>query len=654
MNAALAIAATDTAPDAESVATHALPQAAEPATVVAANEPDNNQGSHQDKLAELAISSVVSPLHLPLEQLISLTEAAQRNGQTEQALQLYHQWTQESNHPQRHLALFNYGSMLQSLGNHPLAVDIYRQCLAIAPGFARSGINLGLALENLGRSDEALQCWSHIVSARFVQADSDAALVVTALNHIGRLQETLKRYELSEAALEQSLQLDPNQPGVIQHWIHIRQKACRWPVYTALPRVNMNKMLMSTSPLAQLAVDDDPLKQLLVASSFVERTYSFKQEYLSRGRQYRHERLRLGYVSGDLCTHAVGLLLAEFFEAHDRSKFELFAYDFSIEDGTAQRQRLKSAFEHVRAIHRLTDRQVAEVVLHDEIDILIDLHGASSGARPGIFALHPAPLQGTYLGFIGTTGMPWFDFVVADRYVLPESITPYFTETPLYVDGSFLPLTSHRAEPRLSSRAALGLPQDGFVMASFGNIYKINEALFKTWLEILREVPQATLWLINDNSLATHNLRSYAQQSGINPARIVFTPRVAHEEFRGQLRLADVFLDTFPYNCGSTTNDVIEAGTPMVTLSGNSMVSRMGGSILKSLGRDQTIANSFEQYKQMTIALAQSHARNQAESGTTEHQRNRIDPQQIVQARTRMLRSLEDGLLQLQRQKSTG
>jgi predicted O-linked N-acetylglucosamine transferase (SPINDLY family) len=126
--------------------------------------------------------------------------------------------------------------------------------------------------------------------------------------------------------------------------------------------------------------------------------------------------------------------------------------------------------------------------------------------------------------------------------------------------------------------AALGLPQDGFVMASFGNIYKINEALFKTWLEILREVPQATLWLINDNSLATHNLRRYAQQSGIDPARIVFTPRVAHEEFRGQLRLADVFLDTFPYNCGSTTNDVIEAGTPMVTLSGNSMVSRMGGS----------------------------------------------------------------------------
>jgi predicted O-linked N-acetylglucosamine transferase (SPINDLY family) len=180
--------------------------------------------------------------------------------------------------------------------------------------------------------------------------------------------------------------------------------------------------------------------QLLTAFAFVERTYSFKEEFLSQGRQYSHARKRIGFVSGDLCVHAVGLLLAELIEGIDRSKNEVVAYDFSPEDGTAHRTRLKNAFDHVRSIHTLTDRQVAEQVLEDEIDVLIDLHGLSSGARPGIFALHPAPRQGTYLGFIGTTGMPWFDFVIADLYALPQELAQYFTEKPLHVEGSFIPL----------------------------------------------------------------------------------------------------------------------------------------------------------------------------------------------------------------------
>ena len=179
-------------------------------------------------------------------------------------------------------------------------------------------------------------------------------------------------------------------------------------------------------------------------------------------------------------------------------------------------------------------------------------------------------------------------------------------------------------------------------------------SLFTNWMKILKSVPQSVLWMVDDNAQATTSLQRFAQRMGVPISQLKFTPRVSPSQFRQQLKCADIFLDTYPYNCGSTTNDVIEAGTPMVTLSGNTMVSRMGGSILKSLGRDQTIATTFEEYKQMTIALAQHHALNPAESGANEPRRSRIDPQQIVQARMRMLRSLEDGLLQLHRQKSTG
>jgi predicted O-linked N-acetylglucosamine transferase (SPINDLY family) len=335
----------------------------------------------------------------------------------------------------------------------------------------------------------------------------------------------------------------------------------------------------------------------------VERTYGFKEEFLSKGREYRHERLRIGYVSGDLCVHAVGLLLPELLEGHDKSKFEIYGYDFSPEDGTAHRERLKKAFDHLRPIHTLTDRQVAELVLADEIDVLIDLHGLSSGARPGIFALHPAPKQGTYLGFIGTTGMPWFDFVIADRYALPEELTPYFTEKPLYVEGSFIPLTRDDTPVREATRAEFGLPDDAFVMAAFGNVYKITPEMFETWMEILKVIPRAVLWLIDDNPTTTANIKKHAFAAKADLSRILFTARSAHSEYKAKLTLADVFLDNFPYNCGSTNNDVINANLPIVTRSGLSLVSRMGGSLMNELDIPELINNSTNEYIKCCINL---------------------------------------------------
>jgi len=541
---------------------------------------------------------------LPLGELMTVSESLQSSGMTDAALELYEVWISNTSDSNKSLAMFNYGSLLQSTGKTVEAEKVYRDCLVERPYFAQPCINLGLILERRGEREQAISVWSGLLSSEAGKQDVPADMLVVAWNHIGRVREDLKQYQLAEMALVKSLSLNPDQSGVIQHWIHIRQKACEWPVYQSLPGISQNQMLMATSPLAMLAYSEDPVQQLLTAHSFVGRTYSFKEERLCAGRTYVHKRTRIGYISGDLCVHAVGLLLAELLEGHDREKFEIYAYDFSLEDGTPHRQRLKNAIDNIRFVHTLTDRQVAEVVLHDEIDVLIDLHGLSSGARPGIFALHPAPLQGTYLGFIGTTGMPWLDFVITDVHAFPSELEPYFSEKPLRLSSSFIPLTPDSDVPLTVSRLQYGLPENAFVMAAFGNSYKFTQEMFSLWLDIVNEIPHAVLWLVDDNPATTSNLKAFIYRSGAPEERIVFTPRAHYEEYKQRLKIADIFLDTFPYNCGSTTNNVVQAGLPMVTMFGKTMVSRMGLSILSSMDLAYYCVNNFMEYKDRVIEIA--------------------------------------------------
>jgi predicted O-linked N-acetylglucosamine transferase (SPINDLY family) len=227
---------------------------------------------------------------------------------------------------------------------------------------------------------------------------------------------------------------------------------------------------------------------------------------------------------------------------------------------------------------------------------MVDLHGLSAGARPGIFALHPAPKQGTYLGFIGTTGMPWFDFVITDRHALPPEHTEYFMEKPLYVEGSFIPLTPPDENLPVVTRADVGLPEDAFVMGAFGNVYKITPEMFAVWMKLIKEIPDSLLWLIDDNPTTTENLKNHARLANVDLSKIKFSARTGHSEFNARLKLCNVFLDTFPYNCGSTSNDVIRANIPLATLYGRTMVSRMGLSISKSCSSNHLISVDVDEY----------------------------------------------------------
>ncbi len=552
----------------------------------------------------------VEDIHqLGLDQVIQLAEQFQRAGRSADAIALYTLWNQNSPSSDRHIGWFNQGVMQLNAGDIDGAEHAYRCSLDLYPGFAQARINLGLLLERKGLHDDAMLQWSQVAASGYLQGAANVDLQTLALNHIGRLQEQLKHYDLAEHALTQSLQLNPRQADALQHWVHLRSKQCKWPVMQAMHGVTVNAMLTHTSPLAMLALHDDPALQLMAAQSFVQRKFNLPTQRLCVNAPYKHERIRIGYLSGDLCTHAVGLLMADLLEAHDLSQFEIYAFDYSIEDGSEYRQRLKNAFDHFIDIRAMDDSQAAAAIAHAEIDVLLDLHGLSSGARPGILAMQAAPLQGTYLGFIGTTALPWVQFVVTDRFALPEALTPYFSEKPLYVDGSFLPLNHTPTPPYTQTRTELGLPEDAFVMACFNNVYKFNTEMFATWMNILKRVDDAVLWLLDDNPSATRELKKQVAYHGVPLDRVVFAKRTSHSEYRARMQLADVFLDTTPYNSGSTARDVLDCGLPMVTLSGRTFVSRMAGSLLHSIGLDELITSSHDEYENLVVDLAADRAR---------------------------------------------
>ena len=549
---------------------------------------------------------------MPLLDLISRAETLNNAGLVDSSIALYRQWIASVSGPQQALifvAQFNLGVLLGAKSDHVGAEAAYRAAVTINPKLFEAWFNLGSQLESLRRPNEALACWQSVADHPGLELTEQRDMLVQLLNRIGRLAEIEQRYPLAEASLRRSLELDPQQPSALQHWIQLRHRQCIWPVNQPFGGVSANAMIMATSPLTMLNAQDDPALQLLAAHSLLERKLQKTRGDLAAGRNYQHPRLRIGYLSGDLCTHAVGLLLADLLEQHDRKRVEVYAFCSSIEDRTAYRERLKASFEHFERIVDLSDEQAAQRILDCEIDLLIDMHGPSAGARQGILALRPAPVQATWLGFIGTTGLPWIDYVIADRFALPPTLQPLFSEKVLYLEHCFLPGDRKREVGPPVSRAEAGLPEDAFIFASFNNAYKMNPVMFGIWMRLLHAVPGSVLWLLDDNPTATANLAAFALERGIAPNRLIFAPRTTIAKYRAQLPLADLFLDNHPYNAGSTANDVLWAGTPLLTYSGKTFVSRMGGSLLTALGLPELVTYSHLQYEETAIALARDPAR---------------------------------------------
>jgi len=463
-------------------------------------------------------------------------------------------------------------------------------------------------IERQGRKPQALVIWQSMIDHPLVSPDREREMYLMVRNNMGRLCEELREFSQAEQHLEASLRCDPDQPKVIQHWVHLRQKQCSWPVFAGLPAPDASELLKWTSPLAMLSASDDAGLQLATAQRFVKERVNLRVSDLSPKAPYRHGRLRVAFLSSDFCLHAVSLLTVELFELLDRSRFEVWGFCWSREDGSELRKRVIASFDHFVSIKTMSDEAAAMAIREAEIDILIDLQGITSGARPDILSYRPAPIQMTYLGFPGSTGHPCIDYVIGDRFLIPPDVSPYYSEKPAYIDKVFQCSDRKRPIGALPTRAQCGLPEDAFVYCSFNNNYKFTPQVFDCWLRILQQVPSSVLWLLADNQWSQAALTERARAAGIDTARLIFAPRVAPSDYLARYTAADLFLDTYPFNAGTTANDALWMGLPVLTLSGKPFASRMAGALLHAAGLDSLITYDLAAYETRAVALGQDRA----------------------------------------------
>ncbi len=547
----------------------------------------------------------------PLPQVMEAASRLQAAGALDAAAMLYQAWVAATASPLRHVACFNWGAILGELRRPTEAETVYRMALGLAPNFAQARLNLGHQLEHQGREEEALAEWRTVYDNEAPESlgAEPQSLRLHAFNNAARLLEQLKRYDESEALMRRSLELDPRQSDVAQHYVHIRQKQCAWPVYQTFGDVTHNHLLMSTSLLGMLDESDDPALQLLTAQRFVlEKVAKVTEPPLHKGRT-REGKIKIGYLSGDLHMHAVGLLTAELYELHDKSKFEVHAFSWSREDGTPLRARIKAAMDSYTSLHGVPDRRAAELIAEAGIDVLVDLQGLTSGARAGILAYRGAPIQVSYLGLPATSAIPGVDWILADRFVMPPESLPYHTEKPIYLPHSYQVSDRKRVASTPPTRTEAGLPEDGFVFCAFNNNHKMSEQVWRCWMRVLRQVPKSVLWLLADNPFAKANLTRVAVEEGIAPERLVFAGRAQPVDYLARFQLADLFLDTFPYNAGTTASDCLWMGTPILTRSGKTYISRMAGSLLTAVGLPDLITTTIEEYEQRAVQIGIQPAR---------------------------------------------
>ena len=536
-------------------------------------------------------------------ELIDYTSRLEAAGLSPLSALLYQTWLSRNQSPYAHAVNFNLGATLSNLGDISGAEAAYRRAIAMAPTFAQPRLNLGLLFERSGQVDAAIDEWKWIVG-NCPRDEATSPLVQLAMNHLGRVLEGRKQFPEAETYLTQSLLLNPSQPDVLHHWVFLRQKQCAWPVYAELPGVSKDAMHEATSALAMLSVSDDPRDQLHAAQQFVETKLAKNLPHLSDGRGYGHKKLRVAYCSSDFCLHPVSLLTVQLFELHDRDAFEVYGFCWSPEDGSAIRARVKQGMDHFFSIHQLGDEAAARLIRSHEIDILVDLQGQTSGARANILGYRPAPIQITYLGLPATTALPSIDYVIADEFLIPASEAQFYTEEPLYMPHVYQVSDRKRAAGPRPTRASCGLPETGFVFCSFNNSYKYTPEVFAVWLSLLQEVPGSVLWLLADNPWAEKNLRQVAEAQGFAPDRLVFATRVSPENYLARYLIADLFLDTFPFNAGTTANDCLWMGCPLVTYTGRSFGSRMAGALLTAAGLSELITYNLEDYQALALALA--------------------------------------------------
>ena len=385
-------------------------------------------------------------------------------------------------------------------------------------------------------------------------------------------------------------------------------KICSWSGL-AESLENISKKVVSNekvaTPFSLLALNDDALLHKKSSEIYVQSRYPFNPVLETILKRPQGQKIRVGYFSADFHNHATANLMAELFELHDKSQFELVGFSFGPITNDEMRQRLEKSFDQFIEVANKSDIEIAQLSRDLNIDIALDLKGFTQDARTGIFAHRAAPIQVNYLGYPGTMGADYIDYIIADKTLIPPELQSHYSEKVISLPNSYQVNDRQRIiSDKQFTRQELGLPENGFVFCCFNNNYKILPATFEGWMRILRAVEGSVLWLLQDNSWVVENLKKEAEKQDIVPDRLVFSERLPLPEHLARHSQADLFLDTAPYNAHTTTSDALWVGLPVLTLMGRSFASRVAGSLLNAVGLSELITGTQEEYEALAIELA--------------------------------------------------
>ena len=484
-------------------------------------------------------------------------------------------------------------------GEFEAAEQLIGEALKLDPNSPELWSNRGTAQAAAKHHEAAIASFSRALQLNpgFLGAQANRA---HALFELQRYAEAIPDYEALLAR-------DPNHAYSAGNLVFCRLQCCDWSNFESDRRIMLARLRAGQRvlpPVLSVALLDSAADQL-TAAQIVSRDKFPPARPLWRGEIYRHDRIRLAYVSADFHAHATAVLMAGVFEQHDHSRFETIAISFGRDDGSRLRGRVANAFDSFIDARGKSDGEIAQTIREREIDIAIDLKGYTSEARPTVFSLRPAPIQVNYLGFPGTMGAPFMDYLIADRTVAPDAHKAFYSEQIVQLPDTYQPNDrSRETAAGTIDRASAGLPENGFVFCCFNNSYKIQPPLFDVWMRLLRDVRGSVLWLLGDNAAATRNLKREAASRGVDPERLVFAARKDLPEHMARHRLADLFLDTLPYNAHTTASDALWTGLPVVTCRGNTFAGRVAASLLHAAGLPELVTGSLADYESLALRLA--------------------------------------------------
>ena len=529
-------------------------------------------------------------------------------------------------------ALINIGNAFKNLKRYEEAIINYNKAIDKNPNSADAFSNRGIAFQNLNRFDEAILSFNKAIEInpnnffahnnrgvvfkrldRFDEAISSFNKAielnpnyVEAYNNRGTVYKILKIYDKSLPDYEKVLKLNQNYDYILGKVLLNKMFLCDWENFDLMVKKidsDLKKGFKVIDPFSYLGLADDASSARLASEIFVKNRFP----EISKIRPFTkhvNKKLKIAYFSGEFHNHPILHLMMDVFKNHDKSKFDIYGFSMGPDKNDKWRNKVKKYFYQFKDVNKISDTDVVNLARSLQIDIAIDLSGYTGNNNISIFSNRVAPIQINYLGYPGTSSLTNMDYIIADETIIPKENFKYYSEKVLHLPHCYQANMNQREiSDKDLSRSDFGLPKNGFIYCCFNNNYKITPHVFDIWMKILQEVKHSVLWILKTNDIALENLKKEAQKRGVNPNRIVFASQLSNEEHLKRIKLADLFLDTFPYNAHTTASDAIRMGIPIVTLAGKSFASRVAASLLKNINMEELVAHNLKDYEKLAIDL---------------------------------------------------